>query len=121
MLILDLDRTYGIATIQPAGPLQKSDFENIAKQLDDYIEERGDLAGLIIHTETFPGWKDFGALINHLKFINDHHKKIRKIAPATNSDIASILPKIANHFVNAEIRSFDYDEYEEAKAWIMEE
>ena len=121
MLIMDLDKTYGIATVQPAGPLKKEDFENIAAQLDEYIEERGDIAGLIIHTRSFPGWEDFGALISHLRFIRDHHKHIRKVAPVTDSDIAPILPSIANHFVSAEIKSFAYEEYEEAKAWIMEE
>ena len=42
--------------IEPQGPLTKEDFVAIAKQVDPIIEARGKLGGLIIKTETFPGW-----------------------------------------------------------------
>ena len=41
---------------------------------------RGKLTGLLIEARSFPGWDSFGALIQHLKFLRDHHRKIDRVA-----------------------------------------
>ena len=53
--------------------------------------------------------------------MNEHHKKIRKVAMVSDSKILTIGPKIAAHFVSAEVRHFGYDELEVAKKWIMDD
>jgi len=57
-------------------------------------------------------------LIGHFRFIRDHHHAIDKIALVTDAKIAEIFPAIANHFVKADVRHFDFDDYDEAIAWI---
>ena len=37
--------------------------------------------------ESFPGWESFGALLGHMKFVHEHHKKVVRIAFATDSPI----------------------------------
>ena len=63
--------------------------------------------------------KSFAALVSHLKFVKDHHKKITHVALATDSPLGEFGEHIASHFVNAEIRHFAYGELEEAKAWAV--
>jgi len=74
--------------------------------------------GLMIYVKSFPGWNDFSALLSHLKFIKDHHKNIEKVAAVSDSGFLAILPNIADHFVNAEVRHFDYDKKDEAMTWL---
>ena len=76
------------------------------------------LNGLIIYAEAFPGWNDFAALVSHLKFVKNHHQKVKEVAVVTDSDFLSILPRIANHFVRADIRHFDYSDKESALDWL---
>ena len=68
--------------------------------------------------ESFQGWDNLAAFLSHLKFIKDHHQKIAKVAAVTESGFLSILPRVASHFVHAEIRHFLYEDGEAAMAWL---
>ncbi len=120
MLSVEIDEINYIAILEPDGPLSKNDFIQAAKVIDPYIEDNGHLNGLIIHTESFPGWESFAALSSHLKFVQEHHKKISRVALSTDSVVGNFAEAIASHFVNAEIKLFSYQALEEAKAWVNE-
>jgi hypothetical protein len=117
MLSVELDEGKGIALLEPDGPLSQGDFEAAAKLIDPHIEKTGQLNGLVIHTQAFPGWDSFAGLSSHLKFVKEHHKKISRIAIATDSVIGRLGESIASHFMNAEIKEFSFQELEQAKAW----
>lgn len=119
MVNYELLRADGILIIRPEGALEASDFERIAGEVDPYIEANGKLHGVMIDAKAFPGWKDFGALIAHLKFVKDHHRVIEKIAAVSDSSFLSIAPKIASHFVQAEVRHFAYSQREAAMDWLL--
>ena len=119
MLNVTLDRENLIAILEPNGALSVEDFINAAKQIDPVIEECGELNGLIIHTESFPGWDSFGGLVSHMKFIKNHHEHIAKVAFATDSEVASIIQHIGKHFVSAETKLFPYSDLKTAKEWIL--
>jgi len=110
MIHYELMRDQSILVITPDGPLQKADFEQLAKEVDPFIALNGSLSGLMICTKSFPGWDSFGALVSHLKFVAGHHRMIKRIAAVTDSGFLKILPNIANHFVQAKIRHFNFDE-----------
>ena len=118
MLTLSLNETDGIALLEPNGELTEDDFKSAAKLLDPYIEQEGGLNGLIIHTPEFPGWDSFAAMVTHLKFVRDHHKKIKRLAIVTDSPLGEFAEHIASHFVSAEIKHFAYDEMDQAKDWL---
>ena len=120
MLNYELLKDDGILVLKPDGALEESDFEAVAGELDPYIEEQGDLRGLLIQAESFPGWSDFGAFVSHLRFIRDHHRQIGKVAAVSDGTFLSIAPRIASHFVNAEVRHFEYAEREAAIAWLRD-
>lgn len=120
MISFEIMKADGIVIIEPSGALEQTDFERLTKEIDAYISNRGHVKGLIIHTEDFPGWVSFGAFIHHMKFIKDHHTKIKRVAAVTDSKFMSIAPMIANHFVSAEVKHFDYADMAAAKKWIQE-
>ena len=68
--------------------------------------------------KSFPGWDSFSALIKHLKFIKEHHKKVSQVAFATDSPIGGLAEHVASHFVSAKIKSFTFCELEKAKKWV---
>ncbi len=43
MLKINLDKTNGIATLEPVGTLSKEDFGKVAGVIDPYIENTGDV------------------------------------------------------------------------------
>ena len=118
MIHFELMRDRNILVIIPDGPLQKADFEQLAKEVDPFIASNGELAGLMIYAKSFPGWDSFGAFVSHLKFVADHHRHIKRIATVTNSGFLKVMPIIARHFVQAKIRHFDLEKKDLALAWL---
>jgi hypothetical protein len=113
-----LDTAHAILYVRPQGALQKIDFAELAKTVDPYIEQTGDLAGIIIQTPSFPGWENLGAMAAHFHFVRDHHRHIRKVALVTDSALGSVAEHLASHFVSAEIRHFPVAHLEDAKLWV---
>jgi len=118
MLKYELNRSDGILILKPMGPLESTDFEILAGEVDPYILEKGTLNGLMIYAKSFPGWDNFAAFLSHMKFVKNHHQKIKKIAAVTGSGFLSIMPQIARHFIQAEVRHFDYDDKDTALDWL---
>ena len=119
MLNVTLDEAEGIAILEPVGNWSAIDFESASNIIDPHIEKSGKLNGIIIHAESCPGWDSFSVLLEHLKFINEHHEKIFHVAIAMDTPIDGLAKYVANHFVNAQIRSFSFDELEKSKNWIL--
>lgn len=107
----------GVIVVDVEHPLRAQDFDAVALTADAWIESHGALQGLVIHARTFPGWENLGSLLRHIRFVRDHHRKIRRIALAADSKLAPIAPRVAEHFVAADVRSFPYDQVDAAIAW----
>ena len=107
-----------ILVLTPEAPLEAKDFEILTSKIDTYTEQTGYLRGLMIHTESFPGWDNLSACLSHLKFIKNHHQKIEKVAEVTDSGFLAIMARISSHFIQAKIRHFPFEEKEAAMAWI---
>ena len=118
MLFIKLNKNAGIVTVTPSAPLNEKDFKRLADEVDPYIEKEGKLNGLIIQIESFPGWEDFAGLLSHLKFVREHHTKIEKVAAVSDGKVVSIMPRIVDHFVNAKVKYFPYENLDEAISWV---
>jgi SpoIIAA-like len=118
MLQHELLRDRGILILKPAGALRTEDFVALAGAVDPYLEQHGDLKGLMIEAPSFPGWENFAAFISHVRFVRDHHRRIRRSAVVSDSTLLAGAPKIASHFVSAEVRTFDAADRASALAWI---
>ncbi|HYV35077.1 MAG TPA: STAS/SEC14 domain-containing protein [Gemmataceae bacterium] len=121
MLNHELLQSEGILVLRPQAPLEAADFQKLALEVDPYIEANGILRGIMLDAESFPGWKDFASLVAHLKFVKDHHRKVQKIAVVSDSTFLTAAPKIAGHFVHAEVRHFPRAERKEALDWLRGE
>lgn len=110
----------GVLILEPQGELEVGDFERLSAEMDPYISEAGGLRGLMIVAEHFPGWDDFAAFTTHMRFVKDHHKKIRKIAFVTDDRLLSVLPRISAQLLIAESRAFPMAERDEALLWVGE-
>jgi hypothetical protein len=118
MIQHELLREQGILILKPEGALRAEDFAALAGSVDPYIQQHGDLKGLMIEAPSFPGWENFAALLSHLRFVRDHHRRIRRVAVVSDSPLLAVAPKIASHFVSAELRTFDAASRAAALAWI---
>jgi hypothetical protein len=118
MLNHSLDEQSGILTIEPQGKLAAADFQALTRVVDEYLARRGKLNGLLLEAKSFPGWEDFAALVSHLKFVREHHRQIRRIAVVSDSKVLSTVPRLASHFVSAELRPFPAAERVGAMAWL---
>ncbi|RLB40602.1 MAG: STAS/SEC14 domain-containing protein [Deltaproteobacteria bacterium] len=119
-LSFDLIEDKGVLVLQPQGELDAADFERLGAEIDPYIEKVGALNGLMIVAEHFPGWDDFAALTSHIRFVREHHSKIRRVALVTADRLVSALPRMASRFVDAEVRAFPMDGRDEAVLWVGE-
>lgn len=119
MIEHSLDASNSILLVRPKSALEAADFVQLAKTVDPHIEKTGGLAGLIVEAPSFPGWESFGALTAHMRFVRDHHKRIRKVAVVTDSALGNVAERLASHFVSAEIRRFKAGELESARQWVL--
>jgi SpoIIAA-like len=119
MIEFDLDTAHSILLVRPQSALDTNDFVKLAKAVDPQIEARGDLAGLIINAAEFPGWDSFGTMVNHFRFVRDHHKHIKKVALVTDSHLGDVAEHLASHFVSAKIRHFPGEQLDQARQWII--
>ncbi|WP_405224336.1 SpoIIAA family protein [Lentisalinibacter sediminis] len=103
--------------VEPEAELSEDDFRKLAKAVDGFIRMHGDLNGVVIHAEDFPGWEDFGALVEHLTFIRQHHRQVAKVALVGDDRVMKLVPHIVGHFVAAETRHFPAGELDAATEW----
>jgi hypothetical protein len=119
MVRFELLRDAGVLVVEPKSALSTEDFHEISRTIDPYIREKGKLIGLLIEAASFPGWDSFGALIEHLKFVYDHHRNIDRVAAVTDAAFLKIAPRIARHFAHPEIRVFASGERAKALEWLQ--
>lgn len=118
MINLTLNHPEGIAIVEPDDALSAADFEQLTATVDAYLTQHESLNGLLIHTREFPGWESFAGFISHMKFVRDHHEAISHVALVTDSKLANIAPRLAQHFVSAEVKAFPFAERDAALSWI---
>jgi hypothetical protein len=115
---VELFRAEGVVTVFPTGPLSQADFVELAGLVDPYIEQQGALKGVMIIAQQFPGWDDFAALLDHVRFVRNHEARVRRVALVTDSAVLELVPALARHFVQAEVRRFPFEQRDAAFDWL---
>jgi len=118
MIAVELQRDKGVLVVEPKGALTTDDFQQIARTVDPYILEKGKLSGMLVDVPTFPGWNSFAALVEHVKFVREHQRKIDRVAAVTDSAVMKFAPAIAGPFVSPEIRTFESKDRDRAMIWL---
>ena len=120
MISYDLDESAGVLLVRPEDKLRIQDFQVLSQAVDPFIEEKGGLNGIIIVTERFPGWENLDGMIEHMRFVRNHHRKIVRVAIVTDSKIADVAESLGKHFVKASIKHFPFNDLESAKNWLTQ-
>ena len=121
MLNHELRLDERLLVLRPDGPLEASDFAIVQNLVDAGVAKNGTLRGVLIHADQgFPGWKDFAALVAHLKFVKDHHRQIEKIAVVVDGGVTAIMPSIADHFIHAQVKHLALAHEDAAWNWLAE-
>ena len=107
----------GVILVEIQQALRATDFDALAATADAWIQSHDFLNGLVLHAHSFPGWENLRSLIRHVRFVRDHHRKIKRVALVTDARLASLTPHIADHFVEAEVQRFGYEHLYEAIRW----
>lgn len=118
MLHHQLLRDRGILILAPTAALKAEDFATVAAEVDPYIEESGPLNGILIEAQHFPYWADSAGVMAHLRFVREHHRQVRRVAVVSDAPVLSMVPKLADHFVAAEIRHFAFADRPDAMEWL---
>ena len=106
-------------TVSPQSPiLEMIQMVNLVAFPIVNSKKHGELKGLMIQTPSFPGWEDFGSFISHLKFVKDNQSRIKKVAAVSDSRFLTIMPKVVNHFVGAEVKHFQFEDKSKAQRWL---
>ncbi|PQO43475.1 STAS/SEC14 domain-containing protein [Blastopirellula marina] len=108
----------GVLILEPKVPLEAEDFAGLAGEVDPYVAEHGELHGLMIHADAFPGWENLEAAVAHIQFIESHHAKIQRLAVVSDNPLLVELPKIAGPLLHPEVKHFPESKYEEALDWL---
>ncbi|MBI4191469.1 MAG: STAS/SEC14 domain-containing protein [Betaproteobacteria bacterium] len=109
----------GILVLKPDGPLAAADFSTLVSHVDAYLNRHGTLRGVMIQAREFPGWKDFGALVAHLRFVRLYHRRIEKVAVVSDGSFATLIPDIADHFVHAKVKHYNPAHADAAWDWLI--
>jgi hypothetical protein len=114
MLNYELDRAQSILIVKPVGPLESRDFEKLVGEVDPYISEKGQLNGLMSLRQILSGMGEFRSLPIAYEIRQEPSSENQKDRGRNRKWFSSIMPQVANHFVQAEIRHFDYDDKDAA-------
>lgn len=118
MISHTLLRDDGVLLLHPEAPLEASDFQVLASEVDPYIAEHGKLQGLMLVIERFPGWRNFAGFRSQVRFIRRHFAKIRKVAAVTDNKLIAVFQRTMAFLLGRKYRRFGYADRETALAWL---
>jgi hypothetical protein len=120
MITVEVDPSTNVAILKPQGLLNENDFETVKGIVDPYIDEKGRLDGVIVQARKFPGWESFKELSDHLRFSQDQHEKVSRVAVVSDSALPKVKQVLGEHFTQADIETFAFQDYEKARRWVSE-
>ncbi|MEP6866925.1 MAG: STAS/SEC14 domain-containing protein [Novosphingobium sp.] len=106
-----------IVMLTPKGNLTAEDFSELSVAIDGYINGTDKIPNLVIHAGQLPNWDDFRAIKEHMRFVRNHHRLVKKVAIIGDTLALKALPLLMDHFVAAKIRRFSEAKIAEALIW----
>jgi hypothetical protein len=107
----------GVLVVEVNRALRAQDFDTPPITPTAWTEAHGELRGIAIHAHEFPGWESVGSMMRHVRFVCDQHPIVNRVAFAADRELASFVPRLAEHFAGAEVKTFGYDALDGARTW----
>ena len=105
--------------VTPPAKLSADDFVSITPQIDELIQQHGQIH-LLIDATALHGWENTEALRKHILFVKSHQSKVKRIAVIVGHDWQDWLAAVVNIFVHPQIKAFGTDQEAAARQWLME-
>jgi hypothetical protein len=112
-----VDPAAGVVVVDVGQPLRREDVDVIANAVDGWLADHTELPGLVLHAPSFPGWENVGALVQHLRFVGGHQRRVGRVALAVDGQPVGIAARVAGTLLHPEVRHFAAGEVDEAIAW----
>ena len=61
------------------------------------------------------------ALISHIKFVDAHERKVKRVALAVDGLLPEFMAQFTKHFIKAEVKQFAFSNLEGAILWARGE
>src|SRR3974390_923830 len=98
--------------------LYAEDFQQITPDIDSFISQHGKIR-LLIDVSSFHGWNDAAALLKHIQFVKDHHRKVERIAVVGARSWQHWVIGVVRMIVHPEGRACGGSQQSEAMGWIV--
>lgn len=113
-------RDSDVLVARPLGRLTRACVEKLADAIETVAADRGEVPGLLLDVERFPGWSNFAAVMSHLRLVSEHHRHVHRVALLTDTPVGHLAPRFLGHLVDAEVRHFGRSERSAALRWLEE-
>jgi len=111
--------TDDLVIVDAAGKLTEDDYEAFDQELAGIAEEDDHMRILIRLSEDFRGWEP-KALWEDVKLDVRYRHHLDRVAVVGHEDWQKWMTRLANPFVDAEVRYFGADEAPGAVGWLLE-
>jgi hypothetical protein len=105
--------------VTPPAKLSADDFVSITPQIDELIQQHGQIR-LLVDATALNGWENTEALRKHILFVKDHQSKVKRIAVIAGHNWQGWLAEVVNIFVHPQIRAFSRDQEAAARQWLID-
>jgi hypothetical protein len=117
MITIEQGEDENFVTLRAAGKLTPTDYDAAVPEIENLLDLEGKPLRLMIRLEEFRGW-ELGALWDELRFDVKHHDDFGRIAVVGDSKWQEWGTRLSNPFFGGEVRYFDWDDMDEARAWL---
>ncbi|MFW5882308.1 MAG: STAS/SEC14 domain-containing protein [Planctomycetota bacterium] len=100
-----------------SGKLRQDDYQAIRPQVERLLAER-DAINVVVDTEGFTGWSP-GALWEDIKLDVKHRNDLGRVAVIGERQWHQGMATFCRLFTQAEVRFFEPQEREDARAWAV--
>ena len=117
-MALELKEVEGgrILEVSLAGKLVKQDYDSFVPAVDRAIEQHGKIRMLVLMHD-FHGWT-VSAMWEDTKFGAGHFRDLERLAMVGETKWQRGMAVFCRPFTTAEVRYFEHDQVEAARAWL---
>lgn len=109
--------TDHFAIVDAAGTLTAGDYDRFEAELDELARQRDEL-NLLIRLTDFHGWKP-KALWQDVKLDLAYGDQLDRVAVVGRADWQDWMTRLADPFMDADVRYFDKSEAPGAVGWLL--
>ncbi len=104
--------------VRVSGKLTKEDYEHFVPAVERLIQQQGKIR-VLFEMHDFHGW-EMAALWADIKFDIKHFRDIERLAMVGEKKWQKGMSKFCGPFTTADVRYFEHDQTDQARAWLDE-